>query len=70
MVSFEMNMDANSVERVGYNFVDMLSDIGGIQTIVMTSFALVMSILNHNYFDSYMAQRLYKLDKEKRKGSE
>ena len=70
MVSFEMNMDLNSIDRVGYNFIDMLSDIGGIQTIVMTTFALVMSILNHNYFDSYMAQRLYKLDKEKRKRSE
>ena len=70
MVSFEMNMDLNSIDRVGYNFIDMLSDIGGIQTIVMTTFALIMSILNHNYFDSYMAQRLYKLDKEKRKRSE
>lgn len=64
MVSFEMNMDMNSIDRVGYNFIDMLSDIGGIQTIVMTTFALILSILNHNYFDSYMAQRLYKLDKE------
>ena len=61
MVSVEMNMDLLSVGRVGYNVIDMFSDIGGIQSIIMTTFSLILSVLNHNYFDSYMAQKLYKL---------
>ena len=61
MVSVEMNMDLLSVGRVGYNVIDMFSDIGGIQSIIMTTFALILSVLNHNYFDSYMAQKLYKI---------
>ena len=61
MISFEMNMDLLSVGRVGYNVIDMFSDIGGIQSIIMTTFALILSVLNHNHFDSYMAQQLYKL---------
>ena len=63
MVSFEMNMDLNSLGRDGYNIIDMFSDIGGIQSIIFTTFSLVLSVLNHNYFDSYMAQKLYKLER-------
>ena len=63
MVSFEMNMDMDSVVRLSYTFIDMMSDIGGIQSIIFTTFALFLSVLNHNYFDSYMAQKLYKLEK-------
>ena len=61
MVSFEMNMDMDLIVRVSYTFIDMLSDIGGIQSIIISTFALILSVLNHNYFDSYMAQKLYKL---------
>ena len=55
MLSFEMNLDLISIGRAGYNIVDMLSDIGGIQSIMLTSFSLILTILNHKYFDSYMA---------------
>lgn len=61
MFSIQMQMDQVNIGRVGYNVIDMLSDIGGIQSIILTTFALVLSILNHNYFDNYMAQRLYKM---------
>ena len=42
----------------------MFSDIGGIQSIIMTTFALILTVLNYNYFDSYMPQKLYKLGKK------
>ena len=29
-VTVEMNLSVNNVERAGYNFLDLLSDIGGI----------------------------------------
>ena len=58
-------MDLTSINRNGYYFIEMLSDIGGIQSILLATFTVFLSIVNHNYFDSYMAQRLYKLEKEK-----
>ena len=64
MLNFEMDLDLDVINRVGYNVVDMFSDIGGIQSIIMTNFALILTVLNYNYFDSYMAQNLYKLEKE------
>ena len=65
MLSFEINKNLDSIGRQGYNFIDMLSDIGGIQAIIVATFGLVLAILNHNYFDSYMAQKLYKIAKQK-----
>ena len=64
MLSFEVDMDLTSINRNGYYFIEMLSDIGGIQSILLATFTVFLSIVNHNYFDSYMAQRLYKLEKE------
>ena len=64
LLSFEMDLDMDVINRVGYNVIDMFSDIGGIQSIIMTTFALILTVLNYNYFDSYMAQKLYKLEKE------
>ena len=55
MLSFEMSMDLIAIGRAGYNIIDMLSDIGGIQSIILTSFSLIITILNHKYFDGYMA---------------
>ena len=65
-----MNMDLTRVGRAGYNIVDMLSDIGGIQSIILTSFTLILTFLNHKYFDSYMAQKLYKLKNPVKDGKE
>ena len=68
MLSFEVDLDLITVSRVRYNVIDMFSDIGGIQSILMTTFMLILSAFNHNNFDSYMAQRLYKLEKEFKSG--
>ena len=61
LLAFGMSLDMQSIDRVSYNLVDVLSDVGGIQSIILTTFALILSVMNHNYFDSYMAARLYKL---------
>lgn len=69
-LSFEKNVDLVSVLRDSYTFIDMLSDIGGIESILLSTFALLLSVLNHNYFDNYMVQRLYKLSPAKAAGSD
>ena len=37
MLNFEMDLDMDVINRVGYNVIDMFSDIGGIQSILMTT---------------------------------
>ena len=61
-VTIEMNLDLGVIQRTSYNVLDVLSDIGGIQSIIITSFSFFIGILNYKHFDSYMASKLYKLN--------
>ena len=61
--TFEMNLDRSFVERKGYEILDILSDIGGIQGILYSFFAIILSFLNYKNFDIYMASRLFKIKK-------
>ena len=59
-LAFEMNYDLNVVSRNTYNILDLLSDIGGIQSLLVTFFNLLLSIWNYNHFSNYMVSKLYK----------
>ena len=50
------------VARDGYTFLDYLSDIGGMQGMLISLVALIMTIFNHNYFDNWMVTRLYRME--------
>ena len=54
-----MNLDLMTVSRNTYNFFDLLSDVGGIQSIIVTFFNLLLSVLNYNKLDNYMVSKLY-----------
>ena len=56
----EMNLDLAKVSRSGYTFIDVLSDIGGIQSILISGITILMSIFSYNHFDEYMATRLFR----------
>ena len=56
-----MNLDQKVVARDGYTFLDLLSDIGGMQSILTSFVAYLMGVWNYNYFDNHMVTRLYKL---------
>ena len=60
-VTIEMNLDIIDMKRQGYDLLQLLSDIGGIQAILMSGFAFFVSIWNYNFFENYMVSRLYKL---------
>ena len=60
-VTIERNLDLGIIQRTGYNVLDVLSDIGGIQSIIITTFSVLVGIWNYKHFDNYMASRLYKL---------
>ena len=62
---YEMSLDLLIVSRNSYTLLDILSDVGGIESIFVTCISLILSILNYKYFDSYMVSHLYQLpDKE------
>ena len=51
-ITVEMNYDLTVIARSSYTFLDLLSDIGGIQSILMSAGALCLIILNYNHFDN------------------
>ena len=49
--------------REGYTILDYLSDIGGMQSMILSGFALFLSLWNYNYFDDHLVSRLYKFER-------
>ena len=69
VISFEMDLNLYSIERAGYNILDLLSNIGGIQGLLLSFFGVLISAFNYNNFDNITAAQFYKL-KARRKGKE
>jgi len=49
------------VARDVYTFLDFLSDIGGMQGMLISGVALFMVFWNYNMLENYMVAKLYKL---------
>ena len=58
--SFGVDLDQTVVQRMGYTFLDVLSDIGGIQSIVASTLVIFLTILNYNNLDNHLIARFYK----------
>ena len=50
-------------ERQVYSFLELLSDIGGLNGILVTIFFIIVSAWNYVAFDNYMVSRLFKIKK-------
>ena len=55
-------MDLNQVviARNGYTVLDFFSDIGGIQSILISAAAIMVYVWTYNSLDDYMVTKLYK----------
>jgi len=62
-VTIEMNSDLVVIQRNGYTIFDLMSDTGGVQSILFSSTALLIGFFNYQHFDTYMASKLFKLRK-------
>ena len=60
-INVEMNMNLEIFEREGYTILDVLSDVGGFQGLLLSFFAIIISIANYEHFQSYLASRLFKI---------
>ena len=56
-----MNRDQKVIARSGYTFLDYLSDIGGMQGMIISGVGYIIAIWNFNMFDNHMVTRLYKM---------
>ena len=63
-LSFEMNPGLYQVIREGYTFMDILSDIGGVEAVLISVISMFLSFWNYKHFDNYMAKHLYKMNNE------
>ena len=68
-ITIEMNRDLAVIQRNGYTLLDLLSDTGGVQSILLSGFAVLISLLNYKHFDTYIASQLFKLRKPGAKNS-
>ena len=57
-----MSMDRILIERNGYTMFDLLSDLGGLQGILISGISFLLSILNFNHLNGFLASRLFKAD--------
>ena len=49
------------LERKNYTVLDVLSDVGGVYSVLFAVFSALINVCNYNNFDNFMAKRLYKL---------
>ena len=57
-----MNYDLTIIERDGYTILDVLSDVGGLQGILISAIAVVLNIINHNQLENYLVSKLFKAE--------
>ena len=63
-VTFERNMDLIIIARDGYTILDWISDIGGIQGILISGAALIVGFWNYHWLENYLVSRLYRIEKQ------
>ena len=60
----QMNRDLITVERHRYTIMDVLSDIGGLQALLVSVLKLLLTVWNYKNFEISLASRLYKINSE------
>lgn len=53
-IGIDMSLDQTVIERSNYTILDVLSDVGGLASVVASTIALILSILNYNHLDNTM----------------
>lgn len=60
-VFIEMNFDKKFIKRNIYNYIDLLSDVGGLQSILVSWAAIFLFAFNFNDLENYMVRRLFRV---------
>lgn len=60
-----MNLNVKEISRSGYTMLDLISDIGGMQGVLISALAIIVGIWNYNMIENHLVSRLYKLEEPK-----
>lgn len=60
-LTIEMNLNQLVIAREGYTALDFISDIGGMQGMLMTGCAFLLTIWNYQHLDNFLIAKLYRL---------
>ena len=60
-VTVEVDPNLLHYDRHIYTYIDLLSDVGGIQGIIVYMFAILIAALNTNKLSNFIVNRLYKV---------
>ena len=58
-IHYELNMDAEVINRSVYNFMHALGDTGGINAILFSVASSLLSVFNLNKSENFLASKLY-----------
>ena len=65
-MTFEFDLDLTVIQRIGYTIPDLLSDIGGMEALILSLFNIILGFWNYNNFDNHLISKFFKLkDKNK-----
>ena len=65
-LTFEVDRTKYFIERSGYTILDLLSDIGGIHSILLSFFAVIISVFNYKNFANTLTSKFYRLKSAKK----
>ena len=55
----EMNQDLTIIERTGYTILDIFSDVGGLQGILVSAITMLLNLWNYNHLNAYILAKLF-----------
>ena len=58
----EMNFDQIYIKRNIYTYIDILSDVGGLQSVLVYTIGFFLFVWNYNGLENYMVMRLFKVE--------
>ena len=60
-IQIEVNANLTLIQRSGYHIIDLLSDVGGLQGLLISAISVFLSVWNYKNLDNYLAVKLFKL---------
>ena len=63
-ITVEVDRDLSTYERTVYTMLDLLADVGGLQSILFAFCALLVAIWNYRGFETSLIAKLFKVKKQ------
>ena len=61
-IQIMMDLDLRVIQRTGYTVLDIMSDVGGLQSVLFSGISLFLAMCSYNAIDNYLVSRLYRLE--------